>query len=456
MSFVSKIKIKAKSKRNIYDVVLSAIIGVAIVLSARIHFAGSTGLGIEYNYIRKIGLIAIPQIFLISVICFMIIRIADYVCSHLRKEDCGSVKKMIQSSRKIWIWMILMTIFWSLYYLTYFPGGVPSDTQNSISYYFDHVKTNRFPFLYNEIIGAAISIGEYLDKDLTWQIGLLTAAQLILLIAEFTYFNSWMIRYKVNDKLRICVMFFLTFFPIYPLYGVSVWKDTPFAMAFFLFMLFWIDILIQIINGSVKKKSIAKLIVGIFLVAFTRNNGIYAIIMFSFLFYLVTATQKYSCKMVLNSSLLMAIIAILIIQGPVYSKVLDSQAGTLEHLGIPIQQVAAVVVHNGKTKGDEWEDIGEFIPHDSIKEKFTPCCVDNLKWYSSINYTFFHSHTEEFIKLWIKLGLENPQIYFDEYLLQTCGFWDVSVKSDEGFLGCKVDKFSYWNQIEQTDFFEKI
>ena len=63
-------------------------------------------------------------------------------------------------------------------------------------------------------------------------------------------------------------------------------------------------------------------------------------------------------------------------------------------------------------------------------------------------------HKAEFWDLWKHLFLQNPQIYLEEYLLETLGFWNVDVSGPNGYVQTHVWSNDYG--LTQTDWFERL
>ena len=80
------------------------------------------------------------------------------------------------------VWTILILISWLALFLSYYPGGVMSDTQATISYYYDGVLTNRFPFFYNLIVGIFINLSELMGRGLYQAVAALTILQMLFAI----------------------------------------------------------------------------------------------------------------------------------------------------------------------------------------------------------------------------------------------------------------------------------
>ncbi|MCI9077488.1 MAG: hypothetical protein HFH68_01010 [Lachnospiraceae bacterium] len=456
---LNKLFIKANIKKeNLYNDFLSLLLSVLIVCMTRVHFSGNVWHGnIDETYFDKFGLSA----FILGTMLFFVFRFLlkfiDIPLQNAIKKIAFYENNEKDKKKVICTWCIIIFIAWLPYYLSYYPGGVYADTFMSIEYIKMGVLTNRHPFLYTMVIGFFINLGNLFGKDLTWSIGFFTAVQMLVIECEFVYFVSWMLHHKISHNLRIFISLFFVFFPLIPLYAVSVWKDTPFCMAVLFWMFFVVNLYFEISNGIFNKKTFAGFGAGIFLTAFTRNNGIYIV---SFvIFVLVTIIAKKSWldkklryKIIINS-VFMAI-AIYLIQGPGYKIAGISHTDGVENFGIPLQQIAAVVAYDGVVTEEQKEFINNFIPYEKIKEIYTPTTVDNLKWNQEFNWNYLSMHKPESIKLWLQLLKQNPTVYIKSYLMATLGFWNVDISDNSG---AYVQNF-VWNNgynIVQTDYFNK-
>lgn len=294
--------------------------------------------------------------------------------------------------------------------------------------------------------------GSLFGKDLTWSVGLFTAGQMFLIQCEFLYWISWMLSHKLNRKIRVLCSVFFVFFPLIPLYAISVWKDTPFCMAFLFWMMFVVDIYFEIKNGSIHIKTFMGFLAGMILVAFTRNNGIYVVALSVLCLFPLFGTKVWKKKTYLKIAggyLTLAIICL--IQGPVYNWTGIEQTAVAENFGIPLQQIGAAVAYDGVITEEQKSTINNFIPYENIKEHYSPMLADNLKWYAGLNEQYLLDHTSEFLQLWAALLRQNPFIYVKAYLMETLGFWNVDVSGDVAYVQTFI-----WNDnygIVQTDYF---
>lgn len=196
-----------------------------------------------------------------------------------------------------------------------------------------------------------------------------------------------------------------------------------------------------------------RFIVAMFLVAFTRNNGIYVVAFSTFVFVAATFKKVFIKKKTTYCLILFAISAIIFIQGPIYQWGGVAQTDAIESLGIPLQQIGSVVAYDGHITEDQKECINRFIPYENIKEHYSPALDDNLKWFGGLDYVYLSGHKREFMKLWVRLFIQNPKTYLQAYLLATAGFWNVDVATGDAYVQNFIWPNSY--DLHQTDYFEK-
>lgn len=438
-----------------YDLFLAAILAFVTVLMTRVQFAGTlSSATVDDNYFTKFGISAVVLFFILFIVFNLIIPFLDSKLCGLLKKICSYTVEKENSSKMIRFWSILLPVAWLPYYLSYYPGGISTDTLTSISFSLSGTLNNRHPVFYNMLLGLAIKFGNLFNRDLEWSMGLFLAVQMILLEVEIIYLLRWMLIHHINPKVCTCIMIFMTFFPLIPLYAVSIIKDTIFAMSFMLWFMFAVDLYLNIRRNEWNIKTLFGYIAGMFLVAFTRNNGIYIILFTVFFLVLITGALKFIKKPVIWGGIIVSALVICFIQGPVYRHLDVIQTNLVENLGIPLQQICSVVANNGEITEAQKESIDHFIPYENISEHFRPCIVDNIKWYAGMDEGYLDGHKREFFNLWKQLLIQNPRIYMQEYLLQTLGFWDVDVSGFAGYVETGIDGNIYG--LSQIDLFEKL
>lgn len=440
-----------------YDWFLSIILAFVAVLMTRVHFSGTVSSSADENYFAGFGISAVILFVVLLLVFRLVIPCLDGKLHAYLHRVCKRDAEAARPHKKILqFWSVVIAVAWLPYYLSYYPGGIYSDTFTSISYHYAEIVCNRHPIFYNALLDLAVRFGELLGRDLTWSMGFFLAVQMILMELEIIWFLHWMLTHRVGRRLRTGVMVFLVFFPLIPLYAVSVWKDTPFSMAFLFWFLFAVDLYLEFRRGQWRLGTLAGFVTGMFLVAFTRNNGMYVTAFMAVMFAVLTFICGVPLfrKLFTYAAILMSAFLICVIQGPVYRHMGVIPTDVVEDIGIPIQQICSVVVHDGEITQAQLESVDRFIPVENIPEYFKPCVVDSIKWSAGMDWGYLELHKPEFWDLWKHLMLQNPDIYLQEYLLETLGFWNVDVSGSNGYVMTEVWSNDYG--VEQTDYFERF
>ena len=441
-----------KKCTNIYHLLCSAMISLAFVLSTQIIVDGGMWGTKDENYINPYGWKSLVLFVVTMVVVDILISFAfDYIRIFFKKIQ----GKQVYTDKKLLnIWTGINVIAWIPYYLSYYPGGVYSDTFTSVEYYYTGLRTNRHPLLYNYMVGFFIKLSEWMGQGLNFAFGMFFLVQMIVMIIELRLFNRWMQKKEINKVVVNITMFGLIFWPLLPLSVVSIWKDTEFCMAFLFWFMVYVDLLQEIHRSKVSVKTIILFVVGEVLVAFTRNNGIYVVMLTALLLLIFTIRTKFDKKRATVIAIVASVAGILLVQGPIYNLTGVQQTDAVEKYGIPLQQIGSVVAYNGDISQEQLETLNQFIPVGNIAEHYSPCLVDNLKWYAGLNNEYLKDHQKEFLQLWWELLLQNPKLYVRAYLLQTVGYWDVDVADYDGYVQTYV-----WNNsggVVATDYFERI
>lgn len=402
---------------NIIFAFLAALCGG---LAQRVHFSGNVYDSIEINFIEPVTGKSAAVFITVLIVTYVILSLAEPRLFRLIQRLPASENDSRSMRRILLFWGVVLILWWSLYFLTYFPGGIYSDTFTSVNYASRNYLTNRHPFFYNCIVWVFVHLGYHFGKTITWSMALLYGTQMLAVGAEVLLFIYWMLKRNVNRVLRIAISCFFVFFNLIPMYAVSVWKDTPFCMAVLLWEVFTVDLYLESREGKIGRSTMTGFLLGLFLTAFTRNNGIYVCAFTVFIMLFAVRGQK---KAKILSCLAVAIC--FVIQGPGYRLTGIDQTEPVENFAIPLQQVGAVMAYDGDMTEEQKAAIDRIFSGKSEEAAYAPALADNLKWYSPFDSKYFDSHIEEFLKLWAELLVQNPKLYIDAYLYETLGFWDI-------------------------------
>ena len=422
LEFLDLKNIKNNKLYFILRIVFSLVFALTLVLDLII----TDGTNIHQNTYKEIYFTSLNisnYIFLITgtLFTFIIISIiGKYI-------EFRNNKKHKERETKKWVFpaiLITLLVCWLPYILSYMPGGLFYDTKESYLMFSGYVKlSNHHPLLFSAMFKMFADIGEYLG-NINIGLDIYTILQVTLMATMIAYYIYWLYKKGVTIKFVVVLTLLCAIFKLFPLYAISLWKDTPFAIA----ILFYTFIISKIVisNGKefTKKLTIFQYVLAIFLVSFFRNNGIYIAIVTTFILILA---YKNNFKRKLNLFTIIVsieILLILIIQIPVY-RTLKLQGEFKESVGIPIQQICYVIAYDGNVTNEQLEFINNIESIENIKNRYAPWSVDMIKFYE-FNDEYLEQHKGEFIKTWLDLFVKNPKDYIKAYLLSTMGFWDVN------------------------------
>lgn len=325
--------------------------------------------------------------------------------------------------------------------LTYYPGTVEGDSISSVIQVTTLSFSNHHPVLFSVFMGVFFAIGHFFGNN-NLGVFLFSFVQSAIMAVAISTLICWMFNIGMKRWLLVICALFYSFFPAFPVYGITMWKDPLFSVS----LLFLSIYLYRSNTGLAPRKLLLAFL--LLWVSFARNNGIFVavIVLIAFLI----AKKKKSAIVAAVS-----VIAYFVITGPVYN-CLDIYSPKTEALAIPLQQISCVVATDGSSLTEaEIEEIEKIMPVDCIKENYDCTCVDRIKFNASFNSVYVETHPASVLKLWLKLLPGHFKTYVRAYMAETLGFWHPYVQSVSfGY----IDRYIAENYfgIKGCDLFEKF
>ena len=325
-------------------------------------------------------------------------------------------------------------ILWIPYLMTYWPGGIYSDTVDSIQTAMGNAEwDNHNPILYTFIWRLVFLVTGYFNGNGEYAgLKFFTVFQMLLIALIMAYFISRCVRRGLHKAFVVLLIIYTALCPLYPFYGISLWKDTIFSIAMFVFSLF----LFATVAGDEDMKTVDYVWYGmlLLLVIFLRNNGLYIAAFTALITFLILRKQFRAKAQRLGIISLAVIIASIIIQGPVYDSLGFNSIKKGESLGIPIQQTAYIIASGGVIEDEAYEVLDEIMPMYNWITLYDPVVADTIKFDPSFNRTYFNMRTGDFIKAYLTLIKDNPIPALKGYMLATMGFWDATKSSSIAYI----------------------
>lgn len=309
-------------------------------------------------------------------------------------------------------------LYWLPYYLYQYPGIMTPDSINQFEQILGVIPwSNHHPWVHTLVFGFFYRIGYALTGNMVTAVSVYTFFQMCFLAGSVAYFISTLRSHKIRPFVLLLIVAFYALIPYHAVFSVTIWKDIPFAAAVLLFScaVFRLSIQNRVCAGNLLVFLISSVMICLF-----RSNGWYAFLLaLPFLLF----GFRHKAKAV-YPPLFAALLLAMIVKYPVMDAFGVQQPDFIESVSIPMQQITAVICNDRYLSEEERALIEEVVDLTYIHELYNPTFADNIKeLVRAGNQDYLVAHKNEFLKLWIHLGLRYPGDYLTAYVKQTYGYW---------------------------------
>lgn len=395
-------------RTRLFSLILSIILSFILILGSLVssHIYETTGL--IFNFHRIIYLIVgvVGFVFLFKIpIAFTLKKLPNI----LSKENGKMTKKGFFG-----VFGFLM-LCWIPYFLRYFPAVMTPDSYYVI-HFVENFELNDFhAFGHTWFFGIFYYIGKFLFHNMNLAVAFYIIIQMIICGLIFTYMIKFLYERSIKKIYLIIVTLFFALSPLFAIYSITLWRDILFSLAF---VTLFISLYRFIENKYELSLSIVIMyILSVLVILFFRNNGIYIILLFIPFFIWLAKRNR---KIILIGNLFIVILYF-IIKGPIFDYFGVQKTTSVEAFSIPLQQISRVIVNDGDIDSITYEYLSSILDIDKIKETYDPTISDYVKR-ATDNVKLSEDKTK-FFMTWLKIGIRNPRIYIDSYLLSTLGYW---------------------------------
>ena len=401
----------------------SAVFAAVYVLGRHIVYTGGVEGYPTENYMTAPSPADALWLLAAFVLCFAAMALLSILIDRLKTPE-GSGRK---NKRLLIFVFVLLLLAWTPYLLSFYPGSIQGDSFSSIRQIIEvgHPNNNHHPVAYTLFLGIFLKIGE-LFSDYNIGICCYSVVQSVLMALVICRAVSFL---QENGAHRIYMAATIVFYALEPLfaaYAISLWKDPLYSALLFLLS---IQLYTTLRRGSVDWRGFIRMLLTALGAAFFRNNGIYVVIVSAAALGIALKNQR---KIVVSA--FAGIIAFYFIITSVGYKAWGIKQEFVESVGIPIQQMGAVIYYDGNMSEADEEYAYRLMLQWWWKENYAPCIVDSIKWNYFFDEDFLEQTKTEFIKTWVSMGIKNPVTYMRAYLMETHGFWKLGAKDGNGYI----------------------
>ena len=319
----------------------------------------------------------------------------------------------------------LTALCWLPYYILFFPGLNNPDTSMQIAwalrYPTDWLKyspvrgegvyaTNHHPYFTTLLFGLFGRIGLALG-DIRWGVALYCLLQLLLTAGVMTGLWFYLRRLGLPHRIFRGGLAFTALFPLYPLYAITMLKDSLFSLACLVLSALLFEIART--RGRCLKKNwfCALLFFTAWAVMLTKNQGVYFIILAG-LACLVCRRVRTRAAV---SLLLPAVLFQTVWMGILLPMWNVAPVGKQETLGLLFQQTArCVLTYPEDVTAEEEEAIRAVLDYDRFDVLYDPMQSDGVK------FTFNQDATEEemsaYYRAWLQMFRRHPDAYVQAFI----------------------------------------
>ena len=334
------------------------------------------------------------------------------------------------ASRRFFLAAGLVILCWLPYYCAFFPGLSNPDTGMQIAWALHYptewlqyspirgegvFATNHHPYFTTLLFGLFAEIGLALG-DIVWGVALYCLGQLALTALAMTGVWFYLRRLGLPEKVFRGGLIFTALFPLYPLYAITMLKDSLFSLACLTFSLLLFETA-RTKGETLGKNRFCLLLFGnALLVALSKNQGVYFAAAAGVVCLVFCRRRLRAAAALLVPALLFQTLWLQVLL-PAWNV---APGGKQEVLGLLFQQTARYVsVCPEDVTWEEEEAIRAVLDYDRLPELYKPHLADPVK------FTFNQDATAEemsaYYRAWGQMFRRRPDIYLQAFLSNISG-----------------------------------
>lgn len=322
-------------------------------------------------------------------------------------------------------------------FLLNFPGTMTVDSfdqlqqARGITGYSDH-----HPWMHTLLIQMFFLIGNGITGNVTAGIATYIFAQMAIVAISVGYAIACLAESGMKKCWQIGVLLGFVLYPYNLAYAITMWKDIIFSAGVLILTVTIYRIVVLKVRVGVRDISLFTVCgLGMCLL---RHNGFYAyiLLMVVIVCYRIIAKSNKQTTIKLGVIALSTIAMVLIVRGPVQNACGVEEGDYGHNLAIPLQQIARVVAYNGDYSDQDAKKLEKINSILYIQNNYEPGGADNMiQWLVAGDNDYFMQHKGDYIGLWLKLGIKNPNAYMMAFLDQTKGYYTTMMPEQIAYYG---------------------
>lgn len=393
----------------------------AFVVVGTVILAGILTIGGQLEYYNEIfwRISTIVKVVLVGFLVYPVVWELIKAVSELK------VGRMVWEQKYFWIAFAIIAISTFMVWRALWPGIYTYDMASQNEQISSGNITAHWSLLYGYLFAGFLDLGHLIFRN--YEAGM---AMAMIVQALFIIFVETKIIKFATERSKSLVVYLggillFSLVPFFTVISVSSAQDVLFAGLFALVVLELVGV-VEDKEHIDKKYTVIKLLFLNVAMCMLRNNGVYALlVMFVF-----TAIFYKAPKKKLLYTIGGAIVLSFLYSGPMLSVLgVKKTTAVQEIAGVPSQQIARAYFA-GKISDQEREEVQKFYDFSATDYDTEGDFAQYPKYPLIADYTKSTLRTEavkddllQYIGLWMKLGLKNPDDYVEAFLLNSFGYW---------------------------------
>ncbi|GHU64120.1 hypothetical protein AGMMS49983_09180 [Clostridia bacterium] len=418
---------------SVHAGVFSCIFGLWEALGYTFEtYQGIYGIVATTDQMAKTGLKFMGAAWTAFVIFVLLVRAAEYFTAKSsgaeKYDEPGRSEKFFSGKGIFVLWAVIFAC-WLPYFIHWYPGIFFSDSYIIMRQVITEEYTRFSPILHLLFVKACMTAGG-MTADITAGAGIYVLIQTIAMSGFFAAALRKMIRWRVHGAAVIGTFVCLAFVPVFPIFAITMSKDTIFGGFFLMFVCCLIDY-VGTRGNSIRSISGMFIFIGsaVGMMGF-RANGLpiflAAVVLVLFLYpyarkhFAFAGAASWIVFLVITNTAATAIDA--------YD---NDNDGFISSVTVPVQQIARVVSLHGEELSDGNQEFVENVFTDRqgegayapgmVAEAYNPILIDPL--YRWLNEDWIAGNKTLFLKGWLSLTKDYPQDAITATLVNGYGYW---------------------------------
>ena len=364
--------------------------------------------------------------------------------------------------KPFWVSLIVMAVCWLPYVVAFYPAILSPDPSNQIRQFFgiwnDYYEyvvmipdgasiTNHHPVLHTILLGGAAKLGVMMG-NVNVGLFLYSCCQVAILAATLAWTIEFLRREGAGDKYTFLMLAVYSFVPMFPLYGMSVVKDTIFGC---LVILYTVELYKMVKETKIEKRAGWRMVGVMILMMLFRHNGIHVILLSLPWLLIGKRGRRYRLSV---AAILVGVVGFWGVYNKVVLPYFKVTPGSVrEKLSIPFQQTARYVKkHEEEMTTEEKEAIDKVLGIETLAERYKGNISDPVK--NGFNKYATEEDLKRYWEVWGEELLKDPKTYIEATVENTYGYiyplktnWYVYGEFDERLNDSGIDyHYNDWSR----------